>query len=42
MDFALPKTSQFPGQSQSIEYTEIYLPDHWREFANGEMLDNRN
>jgi hypothetical protein len=41
MGFALPKTSQFPGQPQAAESTEIYLVDHWRDFANGEMLDNR-
>jgi len=42
MDFSLPKTSQFPGQPETTEFEEIYLADHWREFANGEMLDNRN
>jgi hypothetical protein len=42
MDFASPKTSQFPGQPQTTEFTVIYLADDWREFANGEMLDNRD
>lgn len=42
MDFTLPKTMQFPGQPQVYEFTESYIADHWREFANGEMLDNKN
>jgi len=41
MDFTLPKTLQFPGQAQAAESRAINLADHWREFANGEMLDNR-
>jgi hypothetical protein len=40
MGFALPKTTQFPGQPQDAESTDNYLCDHWRDFANGEMLDN--
>jgi len=42
MDFALPKTLQFPGQPQAAESTRWVLADYWRDFANGEMLDNRN
>jgi len=42
MDFALPKTLQFPGQPQATESTDRFLTDHRREFTNGEMLDNRN
>jgi hypothetical protein len=42
MDLSLPKTSQFPGQPQAAESTESYIAENWREFANGEMLDNKN